>query len=83
MALKSIKTAIDAHLRKSSALNVFASRKSTVSSSNTMRAASLTVSRKAGIMLKAAAAPVPISSTPQASSSTKKMLTLGRSKRFV
>jgi hypothetical protein len=80
--MQSIKTAIDAFLRKSSALNVFANRKDIASVSiPSGRSTSMTMSRKTGMMLNPRSAATSAVSPPI---SSKKMLTLGgRSKVYV
>ncbi len=80
--MQSIKTAIDAFLRKSSALNVFATRKEPLGSP--IRSTSMTVSRRTGMMLGKATQVPASSAAPLSSSSSsitlkdqRKMLTLG------
>jgi hypothetical protein len=78
--MQSVKTAIDAFLRKSSALNVFATRKEPISSP--LRSTSMTVSRRTGAMFgKATQVPTtttsPLSVSSSALKEQRKMLTLG------
>lgn len=75
--MQSIKTSIDAFLRKSSVMNVFSAQRDALGhgiSAPPSRALSMTLSRKTGMMLQS---PPPLPPAP-ASTTSRKTLTLGR-----